>query len=286
MRRFRQFVFMASAVTVVLFASLQTGQSKKAQPPAANDGDPTTIPAGQSCIQCHSGIIGNANDSVLITFSDGQNTYDINSFTYVPGTSYTVTFHPLVSAARYGFQLSALLATNNTNAGTLASTSPKTSLATGVQTKYIGHKNADTTNTWSFPWTAPATNQGNVVFYFAFVAANASDTEFGDQVFKGSKTIGADTTSSGIFNQTWMLDVNATPNPASDKLIISYESKSEAAEFSVYSLSGALLVQQNYLNNAAGIIQRTIDLSSLSAGIYLLQVKQGNYRGVKKVIVQ
>lgn len=284
MRSFRHVAFMVTSVTVVLFASLQTGHSKKAQPPAANDGDPTTIPAGQTCIQCHSGIIGNANDSVLITFSDGQNSYNIDNFSYVPGTNYTVTFHPLVSAARYGFQLSALLSSNNSNAGTLTSTSAKTSLATGILTKYIGHKNADTTNTWSFPWAAPATNQGNVVFYFAFVAGNASDTEFGDQVFKGSKTVSADSTNTGL-NEALQFPLQVISNAQTHQLNINYPSHQNQSTVTVYNISGEALLQQQ-IENATGYTQQQVDVSTLSTGIYLVRVTQGAYSGVQKVLIQ
>jgi PKD repeat protein len=141
------------------------------QPPAGH----TNAPGDQgSCAKsgCHTGA-GNPNDNssnvVLFNFNN-------NNQTYQPGNTYNVTITNTGTNGpntRWGFQTTVLDLSNNF-AGTLTRTNlTTTSIATFNNRTYIGHYNANsTTNSWSFQWTAPSTNIGDVIFYVASNTAN------------------------------------------------------------------------------------------------------------------
>jgi len=284
----RKYSLTAFVLCCAFVINYQTISSKIAQAPSGNDGDPTTFPfGGQTCAQCHSGnSLQNALGKVDISFDEGGNTYTADSFMYKSGIEYTVHFAPNVTASRYGFQLSALQ-TGNTNAGTLAVTNANnTVISTGVNTKYIGHKDANTTNAWTFKWTAPATNVGNVTMYYTFVAANASNTEFGDTVYKGSLTFAADPTA-GISNVTSPIsNLSVFPNPAVNTLNVNYTCDNIASgEAVLYNLYGQT-IKRNVLPSTIGIVNQSIDISDLPQGVYLLQVKAGEKQSTVKVAVQ
>lgn len=284
----RKYSLVAFALLCAFVMNYQTISSKIAQAPSGNDGDPTTFPmGGQTCAQCHSGnSLQSAAGKVDISFDEGGNTYTADSFKYKPGTEYTVHFAPTVIASRYGFQLSTLQ-TDSANAGTLAVTNASnTVISTGVNTKYIGHKDANTTNTWAFKWIAPASNVGNVTMYYTFVAANASNTEFGDTVYKGSTTFTADPTA-GIANVTIPIsNLTVFPNPAVNTFNISYTTDvATSGEAVLYNLY-AQAVKRNVLPSTTGRVNQVVDVTGLPQGIYLLQVKAGEKQSTVKVAVQ
>ncbi|MGO1584878.1 DUF5074 domain-containing protein [Mesonia sp.] len=66
------------------------------------------------------------------------------------------------------------------------------------------------------------------------------------------------------------------PNPTTEKL---YLSTQEKAEVSIYSLSGNLIKKATYTNNG-------INVNTLSAGIYLVNVKQNGKQQTLKLIVK
>lgn len=276
------------AFVICSFALVTTVSSKKQLPPAGNDGDPTTLPqAGQSCVQCHSGSTAqNAAGKVNITFTDAQgNASPIAGFMYVPGRQYKVSFHPTVTAARYGFQLSSLRVADNANGGVLADTSAKTSLTQGPSTKYIGHADADATNSWDFVWTAPAGNEGDIKFYYAFVASNASDTEFGDSVFVGNTVFSADTTVSGI-QEPVIGDLQVYPTISKDVVTISFNAADHGRVLmQLYAINGQLVKQQQDLH-APAYYNGRISVNDLEAGVYLLKITDGIRSSTRKIVVQ
>lgn len=284
----RKYSIVAFALVCAFVMNYKIGNSKISQPPAGNDGDPTTFPfAGQTCTQCHSGAAHSAIGHVDITFDDGTNAVPVDSFSYTPATQYTVTFAPSITATRYGFQLAALQ-TGNTNAGTLAVTNTgNTSLTTGINTKYIGHKNANTNKTWSFKWTAPATDVGNVTLYYTFVGANGNNSESGDVVYKGNNVVSASQVS-GIDNVIMPVsNLIVFPNPAVNTLNVSYTADGIATstEATLYNLYGQA-VKHDVLSITTGVVNQAMDVKGLPQGVYLLQVKAGEKQSTIKVAVQ
>lgn len=118
---------------------------------------------------------------------------------YQPGKSYTITLqlkHP--TAKRWGFQLTALSTPNYTAAGDFAALDKTTQKKTAAGRQYIEHGSIGGKATgmgktgsyaWTFTWTAPKTNVGNVAFFAAANMANGNGDVTGDRVYASAKPL-------------------------------------------------------------------------------------------------
>ncbi len=142
----------------------------------------TGAPNESTCGACHGG--GSYSGEILFQLNQNGHTE------YQPGTTYTVNFEADYGAPRYGFSITALDAANQP-AGDFSITNQDNtsfgSLANGRQ--YVGHKSADGTNQWSFEWTAPDTDVGNITFYYVINAANGDGGTGGDFIQTGTTMI-------------------------------------------------------------------------------------------------
>ncbi|MEN3041456.1 MAG: choice-of-anchor V domain-containing protein [Bacteroidia bacterium] len=159
---------------VLSFSLLAFKGANSGQPPVAHSG----APGEGTCSHCH----GGASPAPTITLTQGGQILT----TYTPGGGpVTLTLsisHPTLS--QYGFQLTVL--SNQSGQENL----PSQGLSTGgasdvvVQTsggrKYIGHAGVSSSGTWTFQWTPPATNVGNITWYIAANAVNRNGMPSGD----------------------------------------------------------------------------------------------------------
>jgi hypothetical protein len=166
------------------------------QPPAGNTG----APGDGSCNSCHSGSAGGGSASV--TFPSGA--------TYSPGVKQhlSVTVND-ISHNAWSFQLTARLATNTSSqAGSFTATDTANTIvvASGTIQDMETTASGISQSTWSFDWTPPTTNVGNVNFYLIGLAAGGS---------------GGATSGNGIYTATYSLtpaataDFSLSANPAS-----------------------------------------------------------------------
>lgn len=175
------------------------------------------------CTYCHSPG-GGGSGSVKVTFPKGQ--------TYTPG----VQQHLVVTVAdpqqqRWGFELTARHASDSTaQAGTFTPGSDGVTQLTCTQATfqtysvgscdstmpllYIEQTSAGTrfgqtgSATFSFDWTPPSTNVGNIVIYVAGNAANGDGSPGGDYIYTQKYTLTPQTqtnkpqiaVSNGVFN--------------------------------------------------------------------------------------
>ncbi len=144
----------------------------------------TGAPGESSCGGCHSG--GSYTGTMIFKFGED------NSAGYIQGETYAITFTGDYDAPRYGFSITALDGDNNPVGSFRLVNEDNTAfgtLANGRQ--YVGHKNADATNEWTFEWTAPTQDAGSVTFYYVINAANDDGGTGGDFVETGSTSINA-----------------------------------------------------------------------------------------------
>ncbi len=185
---------MKQRLLLLLFASMLIGLGAtlfSGNPPTTR----TNAPGESNCTACHSGVLNNGPGSLSLNVPSS----------YTPGTTYNLTMS-LVDNTRSRFGFSAtVLNGSNAAAGTLirtntTNTSLQTASVSGGTRQYIGHRNANTTvKSWSFQWTAPATNVGPVTFY---AAGNATNNNFG-------------TTGDNVYAQSFVIQPAATPPSAS-----------------------------------------------------------------------
>ena len=142
----------------------------------------TGAPGNRTCAQagCHPGTAAAGTNVINLSAAGGATTY-------APGSGKIRMMLRIVDSqgVRFGFQATARQGTGDTTqSGRLDAADTRTSVLCGNDSdrpsagcpasaahEYIGHTNANSTNSFSFDWTPPATDVGPVSFY---IAANAS----------------------------------------------------------------------------------------------------------------
>ena len=161
----------------------------------------TGAPGDGLCIECHAPAANTGSGNVQIAFPAG--------LTYTPGTKQRLTVTVTDSAAnRWGFQLTARLATNETNgqAGAFESVDASTQVIcedgrpkqaqgclASAPLEFIEHTLSGTgSNTFALDWTAPASDVGEVHFYVAGNAANGNgQNDPGDLIYTANYSLTA-----------------------------------------------------------------------------------------------
>ena len=206
---------------------------------------------GSSCTNCHFG--GPVNGDTNITLNVPA--------TYSPGTTYNLTLDAsaVVTSNRNGFHLT-VEDQAGTKQGTFVAGSDTQNLS-GSQT--ISHASASATGVWSFQWTAPATNQGDLTFWSAINASNGNFSNgAGDVIYLNG--FDAPVLSSA---ELALAQFQMYPNPTVDQLRVDLPQGIASAEAIVYNYVGAELIRQQvtFANNSISVAQ-------LQAGAYLLSL--------------
>ncbi len=161
--------------------------------PAAHTGAPGEVTCAVS--GCHDDNTINAG-TAQVNIEVGNNVQQ-----YTPGETYPVKIKITdAQIQRFGFQLVALYAQDNENAGAFAITDAiRTQTVNGLNTllsrKYVTYtfRGTDAVITgvgeWVVNWTAPADAKGPVTFYVGAVSANDDMGDKGDYVYTKSITI-------------------------------------------------------------------------------------------------
>lgn len=150
-------------------------------------GNYSSAPGESNCSSCHAGLALNAGPAVRTLSLNGV----AGATSYVPGQTYNVQY--TVSEAgrnRYGFQLVARTATNQTAGNLIASEPNRAMLVSAQRLTHTGNGNSGTgTITWNFQWTAPAAGTGVVRFYVSTNATNANGSTSGDNTYTNTFTL-------------------------------------------------------------------------------------------------
>lgn len=248
----------------------------------------TGAPGELVCNDCHSTFgASNSGPGTLYVTST------MNNWQYVPGQTYTVnvvvkqTGRPL-----FGVGFEALTSSNN-NAGALVITNAvktqiKTKSVNGVTRNNVVHNlngglSADS-SVFSFNWTAPATNLGNITFYFAGVAANNNGDEFQDYVYNSSKLVTpASATGISELQEQGTFRVFCS----SDRKIMLQFPAAAAGEplVELFDLSGHLLAKRRF-ETSAGSTALSMDCpDELSGGVYLVTLRTGGAVYAGKIMI-
>ena len=171
-------------VTCIAIAATETVLTHSSGAPANSTGAPGEI----TCVSCHSG-----------TLNSGPGTSSITGISnYSPGQTYTITVTiSQGTLSKFGFEITSLKDSNNTGIGTYTNTDvTRTLMMTSNGKTFMTHSTAGSTatspgnNSWSFNWTAPSTNVGNISFYLATNAANSNGSTSGDFIYSKKLTVG------------------------------------------------------------------------------------------------
>lgn len=253
----------------------------------------TGSPGETTCTSCHNSYNLNAGaGSITIGATNMPN------WQYIPGQVYHLTVTVTRSSnSLFGFGFEALKSTGNTPAGTFtitnaASTTIKNATISGVARPNVVHKlnggASSGSKVFSFDWTAPSTNVGNIVFYTSGNACNNDGGESGDYVYSTSQTITPANTTSVAPIDNNKVNLKMYPNPVVSEFTIDYFLNEPAyVELSVLNTSGAnvlTLLRENQ-NGGAYSEQFTIG-NKIAKGVYLVSLQVGSTKTLKKLIVQ
>ena len=264
--------------------------SKIIFPPYGSVGDPTSP---STCVNsgCHGGPVHTPTSSdltLLIGTTATPTTPLDNTFKYVANTTYYITFDITAQAYAYGFQMTALTASSNMAGAFTVVNTANTKLQAGPP-DYIGHLHANhTTNSWTFKWTAPAADSGAVTFYYAFNpgdSANFTALTAGSNIFVGTTTIqsGFGVGVNEIANK--ISDLQVYPNPVNGAFGLSFDMKAAGnADAAIYTVDGKLCLPLLSETLNAGTYNHNYNLSSLSAGIYLVKLNVDGATVTKKIV--
>jgi hypothetical protein len=156
----------------------------------------SNAPSESNCTSCHSGASLNSGKFI----SNLNLTSNFTGNGYIPDSTYTISVSFNQSGiSKFGFQTTVLDKATNSPIGTLSSTGSRTQKRTKVYSgktrEYIEHSSSGTSQTstnaivWTFDWTAPATNAGDVNFYVVLNATNSSNSDQGDTIYAKTFTI-------------------------------------------------------------------------------------------------
>lgn len=246
--------------------------------PAAYCNDPAGGNNTCAASGCHTGApVGNLTGLITSNMAPSG---------YACGNTYTITAD-IVRAGHstFGFEISPQNL-SGTKLGTMAILNNETKIISA--NKYITHTNSGNSGsggkTWSFQWTAPATGQGPVTFYGAFNAANSDNAKTGDSIFTSTLTVNENMTAVQDLD-----DVNFSfsmfPNPAADNLNVKFNlPESSFVEINLLDINGNGIMVLFAGKETGGEINKRFNISSLSNGVYLLNIKTKKESFVRKII--
>lgn len=218
--------------------------------------------SGNTCTQCHAPSGANFGGTPNLTG------FPTN---YVPGQTYNLTLAISgSSSSKFGFNLTAEQLSNNAKAGTWTA-GTGSQLRNNGATAGLTHTNAGPLNTWNVAWTAPATNVGDVVFYFATVQANNNGANSGDQVVTGIARTLLSTTDIAKAN------FKLFPTQVTNDFTLRLEN-SDTGTLQVFNLNGTELLKQDIIKD------NTIVLANYAQGIYFVKVTVDGRSATERII--
>ncbi len=245
----------------------------------------TGAPGEGNCTNCHAGSVQQGSGFNILSFGDGVTEY-------APGQTYSVTLTMDDASNKNGFQLTALKSSDNLPAGTLAVTdATRTQFLNGQAGKqYIGHRAAgSSSSTWSFSWTAPSANVGNVVFYVATNKTNSNGQTSGDVIRLSQHTINgpqgsASLTPYELIEQSLKIGYNKENHAVQ----IAFNSlEKEELKVNITNISGQSVLLKSLGSSYPGENEKTLKLGdNLPAGIYVVNFFVGNKAYGEKILIE
>lgn len=230
---------------------------------------------------CHTA--GAFDPSLSIQLLDGTDTIT----EYQPGKTYTIRIRNspgLGMPSRFGFQAVSLNDSDN-QTGDWGDVGSGRHTVTLSGRNYVEHSAPSVSNTFEMEWIAPEAGSGNVTFYSASIAANGNGTNSGDGVASTTLQVSEGNILSAKDTQKPLAGMRLMHNPLiNDEIRLQIESKQSGQfQLRLMDLSGNVL-QQETLLLSAGFQEHSMDVSTLSAGVYVAQLSgNGNLVGVRVV---
>ncbi len=231
-------------------------------------GGKTGSPAdGNSCTQCHSGTAITAEAWISTSIpADG----------YKSDSTYTITLTANHSGvAKFGFEITAEDMSSNKVGQFIITDAAQTKLANNnnaVTHKSSGTSPSGDSKTWSFDWTAPSSDSGDIVFYAAINAANGNSGTSGDIIYLSSETTSFNQPTSISENNTKQ-NIRFYPNPATSIITIETINKEY---IKIFDFAGKIVFSKQISDKT------DIDISNLKPGIYFIRTENYSSKFIKE----
>ena len=245
----------------------------------------TGAPGEANCTQCHSGTVQNGSTENAVQFLDG-----VTPVTgYVPGSTYTVTLDLASNPAKSGFSATSLDNTD-TQAGTLIGAGiGGTQNFSASGRDYVSHTAAsNTSGQWAFSWVAPATNVGDVTFYFASNVSNNSGATDGDLIYLSEHVISSTAGLEEIETASNETNFTAGYNGATNKVAINFDYLAVGdMHLNLVDMNGRSVFTYNLGSSESGSNSETIALpTSVTEGMYVVHFFVGNKAMSANILVK
>lgn len=287
---FKKILIIISVVTFpILFGQFTYKKSAGAHPGSTGaPGDNTCAKSG-----CHVGFPVTVNDTTV-----NQLIFSQPDSTYLPGQTYTITVRTSnPGIQRFGFEFQAITDATSLEAGTVVVTDV---LRTHEVTHMVGsdfrtsvtHNTASTPelapgfNEWTFDWTAPSSNVGDIVFYYATNSTNNNNASSGDKIFRNTFRIKI----SPMFSINEIVDVqnaNAFYDEETNQIVLNYFLKADKkVNINVFDSFGREVFKQKNKSKNAGQQKDELSLKNqLSSGVYYVNLSIENKSFSKKILI-
>lgn len=283
-------ILLAVVCLPVFFGQFTYKKSAGAHPGSTGaPGDNTCAKSG-----CHVGSPVTYNDTTVNTFIFSQ-----ADSTYLPGQTYTITIRTQnPGIQRFGFECQAIVDATSLEAGTVVVTDV---IRTHEVTHMVGsdfrtsvtHNTVSTPelspgfNEWTFDWTAPSGDVGDIVFYYATNSTNNNNTATGDRIFNNTFRIRL----SPLFSINEIVDVantNAFYDGETNQIVLNYFlKKDKKVSVSVFDSFGREVFKLNNKSKNAGQQKDELSLKNkLSSGIYYINLSIDQKSFTKKISIQ
>lgn len=237
----------------------------------------TGAPGENDCTQCHSGNTYDGNTQIDVSFSGNQDEY-------LPDSTYTITIGVPNNQVN-GFQMT-ILDNNAIKAGEFIAGTGSTITNSGLR-QYMSQTNKNNIQ-WSFQWTAPSTNMGNLTAYYSFNKSDNSGNVLGDSIFLGQNTIFQSSSLQITDDPKYTKQFNIWQNINSNELHGSiYLKKTSQLKIDIYDITGKILYASQ-INSEKGLNDFKIELdNNLPTQIIILGVHvNGEFVGQKKMMFE
>ncbi len=237
-------------------------------PDDGHAGDP---PNRSTCVACHNSF----------QLNSGQGSLRLEGLpeAYAPGEAYRVGIQLAdPNARRWGFELTAKLANNNRGGAISVVNNDQTQLSNpgGNAAQYIKHRSAGTfrgqanSAAWSFDWTAPDQDAGQITFYVAGNAANNNGANNGDRIYAASVAISAFQNHAPVIREPAEAESFAVEIEAGAELSIDFSGTDEDQDDLQWLIAdrGGLPEQANLTDNGDGTASFTWSPTQDDAGEY------------------
>jgi hypothetical protein len=242
-------------------------------------------PGESNCTDCHSGSV-QSGDGINELFLMNSNFQPVTE--YVPGETYQVALST-ATATKRGFQVSPRIVSSNAKAGTSVGIIGSSNVLSANSQDYITHTSLSNAaaSGWAFTWTAPATDVGDVTFYYAANITNANGASSGDVIRTSQHTFSATQEVNSIEENKKNLELSVGFVKDNSSLLLNYSTLQAGSAFvNIIDMSGKSVFTKRFDNVKIGSNEEQIFLSKdLKEGVYVVNFFVNNNSISKKIMI-